>query len=79
MKHYTYAEPTSDTDFSPKFITISEAQIIDEYWDYWIRCMENRGYDISDYTKEDCIMDWRVIHWAWESDKFGNHIEKNGT
>jgi hypothetical protein len=22
----------------------------------------------SDYTKQDCIDDWVVVHWAWEVD-----------
>lgn len=74
MKHYTYAEPTSCTDNSPVFITVSEKEILEYYWEYWLNCMISRGYDVSDYTKEDCILDWRSVHWAWESDELGYHV-----
>lgn len=51
--------------------TFSEEQILKSYWDYWYSRMAEVGrLDIA--TEENCIMDWIVLHWAWETDKFGN-------
>lgn len=67
MKYYTYAEPTSATDSTPIYHTLSEDEIIEEYWDHFIEGIKKRGGDPNTYCKWDCIDTWVVVHWAWES------------
>lgn len=65
MKYYSY------NDYYPIVITKSEKEIIDEHYDFWYdRMCKKFGKDYVDatYTKQDCIDDWIVIHWAWESE-----------
>jgi hypothetical protein len=62
MKTYCYHEPTPEGD---SFIIKNEQQILDEYWDYWKEKMEKKyGKDHRLITKENCIEDWSIIHWA---------------
>ena len=68
MKYYTYVEPTSVEDATPLYITMSEEEILNEYWDYWYGRMCNKfGKDVVDskYSSVDCIEDWVTAHWAW--------------
>lgn len=70
MKYWTIVEP-GDDGVSPVYETLSDQEILDQYWDYWYgRMCEKFGKDHVDatYTKQDCIDDWVVVHWAWESD-----------
>lgn len=53
-----------------KYITLSEEEILKEYWNYWYERMCNKfGKEIVDskYSSADCIDDWVILHWAWES------------
>jgi hypothetical protein len=63
-------EPTSAEDTTPIYITYSEEEILQMYWDYWYGKMCNKfGKDEVDskYSKQDCIDDWVITNWAWES------------
>jgi hypothetical protein len=67
MKYFSYAELAGDGD--AVVITKSEEQILKEYWDYWHEQMCKkypREYVDSNYTEQDCIEDWIVVHWAQE-------------
>lgn len=67
MKYYSYNEYT---DGGGIMLTLSEDEIIKSYWDYWYSMMVKKyGKDVVDstYSKADCIDDWVVVHWAWES------------
>lgn len=69
MKHYSYLEPTPEGNI---VLTKSENEIIDSYYDFWYDKMCKKfGKDHVDatYTKQDCIDDWIVTYWAWESDQ----------
>lgn len=64
MKYYQFHDTSDD---SPK--TLSELEILDEYWDYWYGKMcEKYGKEIVDakYSAQDCIEDWVIINWAQE-------------
>ena len=52
-------------------ITIKTSkQIIDEYFPIWEKKMiEKWGESSSLITKENCIEDWKIIHYAWEVDE----------
>ena len=67
MKYYSYIVEYSEE--GPVIITNSEQEIIDEYYGYWYKRMRDKfGKEHVDanYTKQDCIDDWVVTHWAWE-------------
>lgn len=64
MKTYCYYESNLKGD---SFVVKNEKQILDEYWDYWKERMEKKyGKDHELITKENCIEDWTIIHWAEE-------------
>lgn len=76
MKYYSYAvydpdNPKSDPETKGYIVTLSEKEIIDQYWDYWYgRMCKKFGKEHVDanYTQQDCIYDFCVIHWCWESE-----------
>jgi hypothetical protein len=60
--YYPAKHPTLDINLDVAE-TLSEEQILDEYWEYWKGRMTevNKTELIS---KERCIEDWCVTHWA---------------
>lgn len=69
MRHFSYNEYTEDLDANP-VVTKSEQEIREEYYPWWYDKMCNKyGQDIVDknYCFEDCLEDWKTIHYAWES------------
>lgn len=72
MRYWTFVEPLSpeNEDFSPVFTTMSDEDILKEYWDSWYERMCNKfGKDHVDanYGPQECIDDWVIVHWAIES------------
>ncbi len=65
MKYYTWCYP--DYELGQVVVAMSEGDIIDEYWEYWSEAMMKKGLDDL-ITKENCIEDWVVVHWAVEVD-----------
>ncbi len=53
--------------------TWTEDQIILSYYTYWSTKMIQNVKD-PDLSRERCIDDWIVVHWACETDQFGNKI-----
>lgn len=53
--------------------TFSEDQILKSYFPHWFHKMveANKHDHISN---ENCIEDWKIVHWAWETDEFGEKI-----
>lgn len=53
--------------------TFSEEQILKSYYKYWFHKMveANKHDQISN---ENCIDDWRIVHWAEETNQFGEKI-----
>jgi hypothetical protein len=69
MKYYAYSYPSPIGDITR---TLSEEQILIEYAPFWFEEMYRKfGKEHVDknYTKDDCIMDWVVVNWAWEVEK----------
>lgn len=67
MIYYTCCDGSDGT-----MRTLSESDIIAEYWQYWYgRMCEKYGKEHVDqnFTHKDCIDDWVIIHWAWETIK----------
>ncbi len=53
--------------------TWSEEQIIQSYYIYWSGKMIMAEKEEL-LSKERCIEDWCVVHWACETDQFGNKL-----
>lgn len=74
MKYYTMCYPGEYGQNVQE--TFSEFQILKSYFPYWCHkmCEVNKHKEIS---IDRCIEDWIVVHWAWETDQFGNRIEED--
>lgn len=69
MRYYSYNEYIDDPS-NNIVVTKSEEEIKDEYWSYWYERMCHKfGKDVvdKDYCFEDCLDDWVIVNWAWES------------
>jgi hypothetical protein len=71
MKYYTIAFPGEFGQHVQE--TWNEDQIIKSYYTYWSVKMIQAGHN-NDISLERCIEDWCVVHWAVETDEFGNKI-----
>ena len=66
MRYWSYNEQAGSGNI---VVTVSEDEILNQYWPWWyVKMCEKFGREVvdSDYTKQDCIDDWVVVHWAWE-------------
>lgn len=73
MKYWTICYPGEHDQHVQE--TFSEDQIIKSYFPYWCEQMVKAGR--GDFVNErDCIEDWKVVHWAWETNKFGDKIDQ---
>ncbi len=70
MRYYTIVFPGEWGQHVQE--TWSEKQILDSYYPYWCQRMKEVGKDPSNYIHEHCIEDWKTIHWAEETDEWGN-------
>ena len=61
MKLYEIAYPDENNNDIVEVLT--EDEIIAQYWEYWSGKMKEIGRE-ADITRERCIEDWSVIHWA---------------
>ena len=59
MKLYRYSDPGCDD------VELTEAEIIDRYFEYWSGKMHELGREDL-ITLENCVTDFCVIHWAEE-------------
>ena len=71
MKHYAYIEPRApgENDWTPVLVTVSEDDIIREYWPYWSGEMRRNNAPSTVITAQNCIRDWIVVNYAIEVDK----------
>lgn len=68
LKYWTISYPDEFGNHVEE--TLSEEEILESYWWWWYPKMcEKFGAEYVDaqYTKQDCIDDWVVVHWAVES------------
>ena len=71
MKYWTIAFPGEFGQNVQE--TWSEDQIIESYYKYWSTKMIQNVKD-PDLSRERCIEDWTVVHWAVETDQWGNKL-----
>lgn len=56
--------------------TWSEDQIIKSYYTYWYgKMVQANKHDMI--SKQHCIEDWCVVHWAVQTNEWGEKIEAN--
>ena len=70
MRYYCYEDYKTDPSLDSYVAVKSEEDIRKEYWPYWYGKMcEKFGKEHVDtnYCFEDCLTDWMVVNWAWES------------
>ena len=68
MKYWTIVYP--DEHNTTIYETLSEDEIIAQYWDYWYgkMCAKfGKEHVDANYSHRECIEDWCVVHWAWAS------------
>lgn len=66
MRYFSFHE---FSNFGDHIVTLSEDEVRKDYWPYWYEKMCNKyGKTHVDelYTFEDCLDDWKIVHWAWE-------------
>jgi hypothetical protein len=75
MRYFSYNEYDPESQWADEMggyiITLSEKEILEQYYPYWYRKMcEKFGQEYVDatYCFEDCLTDWCTIHWAWKSE-----------
>jgi hypothetical protein len=70
MRYFSYNEYDVNNVDGVCIYTLSEEDIRKQYWPYWYRkmCEKFGQLHVDDnYTFEDCLEDWIVVNWAWES------------
>ena len=69
MKYYCYSDPSPPGSlYDGTIVTISEKEILDNYWNYWKSKMDEKfGEGYYETIPEKCIEDWVIINWAWDS------------
>ncbi len=55
--------------------TWTEDQILDSYYTYWCMKMVQAGCHADLISREACIDDWVVVHWACRTNEFGDKCE----
>jgi hypothetical protein len=69
MRYFSYNEYDPDHPDGGYVVTVSEEDISRDYYEFWYGKMcEKFGKEHVDanYSSDDCIEDWVIIHWAWE-------------
>lgn len=69
MRYFSYNDYKTDPSIDPCVTTVSEDDIRKEYYPYWKgKMIEKFGEDYfnKNYSFEECIEDFCVVHWAWE-------------
>lgn len=71
MRYYSYNHlAESETKETTNVVTLSEQEILDQFYDFWYERMckkYGKGHVDENYGPQECIEDWVVVNWAWES------------
>ena len=70
MRYWTFVTPSDDGKGEPVYDTLSEYEIIKQYYPYWSEKMIKKyGQEEfnRNWSKQECIEDWITVNWAWES------------
>jgi hypothetical protein len=75
MKHYSYNICSFRPDgsvYDENVKTLSEADILREHWGWWKEKMiikYGKEHFEANFSEKDCIEDWAVVNWAWETNE----------
>lgn len=72
VRYYSYDEFSEDGGY---IVTVSEEDIRRDYYPYWFKRMCDKfgqGHVQENYSFEDCLQDWIITNWAWESPTNGD-------
>ncbi len=75
MKYYTIVFPGEHGQHVQE--TWNELQIIKSYYKYWYGKMVEANKH-NEASIEACIEDWCIVHWAVETDQWGNKLDSLG-
>ena len=70
MKYYAYNEPVDADCKENMVVVLSEKEILDQYYSYWMERVARSRYPplgAYDLSFEKCIEEWVIVHWAWET------------
>lgn len=62
MKKYRYYEPGENDECVT--IDVTDEDIIRDYWPWWQAEMVRLNKDVAKITQENCINDFKIVHWA---------------
>ena len=68
MRYFRFTRASGYRDCITETVTVSEDEIINQYWNFWRRKMiEKHGQEKVDakYGRAHCIRDWCKINNAW--------------
>ena len=68
MKVFEFLDYLDEDENKSAFKRMTEREIFEEYYPYWLGRMEEAGKDEWDMTFENCLEDWKVVNWAIEVD-----------
>jgi hypothetical protein len=71
VRYFSYNEPVDENYNTNIVVTMSEEDVRKTYYPYWYEKMCKKfGKEVvdRDYCFEDCLDDWIVVNWEWESD-----------
>ena len=66
-RYFSYNVYDPDHEDNGYVRTVSEQEILDEYWEWWKNAMiakYGEGHELI--NEQECINDFVVCHWAWE-------------
>ena len=65
MRFWSFVEMDTNTlgEIFTRWVTMSDQEILDYYWDYWSNKMLAEGPNDM-CTFENCIDDFCIVHWA---------------
>lgn len=64
MRKFKYLT-LNDDERLPKTITVTEKDILEDYYPRWCQRMKSRNLD-EQINEENCIKDFVKMYWAWE-------------
>jgi hypothetical protein len=74
MRYFCYNEYDPESPLADEeggYVKVmSEDEILHEYWSHWYQQMckkYGKEYVDETYSFHDCLDDWIVVNWAWES------------
>lgn len=64
MRKFKISYPDENENLVDEVLT--EEDVREQYWNYWISKMIAKWGSGYDYTFDDCLEDWIAVNWAEE-------------